>query len=417
MNQKISEFFVERKTAYLKAKIKPSLSPEEEAQILADAEDRFSLSTWLPDAAKRASQLSMVSHPSKFSHPSAKTSSVIAKSNYVNDGYLRSGNIEYELDVFGNAAAMDVFRFLSLKLEDDISVLNHLEEDSSIIRRVFTIPTASYKSLKDDLLSIKRIDTSCKTDHLVKQVYFPVNDDSYHLLSTLTPSGLLTLLKTRVDNIRFSDETKTAKEYRRKNEYHALGYNDLFDLTVTGFGGTQPQNVSVLNSKNAGRAYLLPSTPPKLKYRDIRLPNQDFFKNSLRTSQFKDSFQTLHSLMIAQVNNVHIRNGISNTLKYIIDQVLQRAFKIRSTAIGWSNSEHYMTLPLAQRIWLDDAHTSKREDEDEWMNQINRNFARWILQSYELTCKDSHIKLSDHELHEIRSYVAEALNNDQEFFR
>ena len=35
MNQKISEFFVERKTAYLKAKIKPSLSPEEEAQILA----------------------------------------------------------------------------------------------------------------------------------------------------------------------------------------------------------------------------------------------------------------------------------------------------------------------------------------------------------------------------------------------
>ena len=416
MNQKISEFFVERKTAYLKAKIKPSLSTEEETQILADAEDRFCLSTWLPDAAKRASQLSMVSHPSKFSHPSAKTSSVIAKSNHVNDGYLRSGNIEYELDVFGNAAAMDVFKFLSLKLEDDKSIFSHLEEDSSIIKLVFTIPTASYESLKNDFLSIKKIDTSCKTDHLIKQVYFPVNDD-YHLLSVLTPSGLLTLLKTRVDNIRFSDETKTAKEYRRKNEYHALGYDDLFDLTVTGFGGTQPQNVSVLNSQNAGRAYLLSSTPPKLKHRDIRLPNQDFFKNSLRTSQFRESFQTLHSLMIVPVNNVHLRNGISNTLKYIIDQVLQRAFKIRSTTIGWSNAEHYQSLPLAQRIWLDDEHTAKRQNEDEWINQINRNFARWILQAYEFTCKDSHIKLSDHELHEIRNYVDEALANDQEFFR
>ena len=416
MNQKISEFFVERKTAYLKAKIKPSLSTEEERQILADAEDRFCLSTWLPDAAKRASQLSMVSHPSKFSHPSAKTSSVIAKSNHVNDGYLRSGNIEYELDVFGNAAAMDVFKFLSLKLEDDKSIFSHLEEDSSIIKLVFTIPTASYESLKNDFLSIKKIDTSCKTDHLIKQVYFPVNDD-YHLLSVLTPSGLLTLLKTRVDNIRFSDETKTAKEYRRKNEYHALGYDDLFDLTVTGFGGTQPQNVSVLNSQNAGRAYLLSSTPPKLKHRDIRLPNQDFFKNSLRPSQFKDSFQTLHSLMIVPVNNVHLRNGISNTLKYIIDQVLQRAFKIRSSTIGWSNAEHYQFLPLAQRIWLDDEHISKRQNEDEWINQINRNFARWILQAYEFTCKDSHIKLSDHELHEIRNYVDEALANDQEFFR
>ena len=416
MNQKISEFFVERKTAYLKAKIKPSLSTEEETQILADAEDRFCLSTWLPDAAKRASQLSMVSHPSKFSHPSAKTSSVIAKSNHVNDGYLRSGNIEYELDVFGNAAAMDVFKFLSLKLEDDKSIFSHLEEDSSIIKLVFTIPTASYESLKNDFLSIKKIDTSCKTDHLIKQVYFPVNDD-YHLLSVLTPSGLLPLLKTRVDNIRFSDETKTAKEYRRKNEYHALGYDDLFDLTVTGFGGTQPQNVSVLNSQNAGRAYLLSSTPPKLKHRDIRLPNQDFFKNSLRPSQFKDSFQTLHSLMIVPVNNVHLRNGISNTLKYIIDQVLQRAFKIRSSTIGWSNAEHYQFLPLAQRIWLDDEHISKRQNEDEWINQINRNFARWILQAYEFTCKDSHIKLSDHELHEIRNYVDEALANDQEFFR
>jgi CRISPR-associated protein Csy1 len=416
MNQKISEFFVERKTAYLKAKIKPSLTTEEETQILADAEDRFCLSTWLPDAAKRASQLSMVSHPSKFSHPSAKTSSVIAKSNHVNDGYLRSGNIEYELDVFGNAAAMDVFKFLSLKLEDDKSIFSHLEEDSSIIKLVFTIPTASYESLKNDFLSIKKIDTSFKTDHLIKQVYFPVNDD-YHLLSVLTPSGLLTLLKTRVDNIRFSDETKTAKEYRRKNEYHALGYDDLFDLTVTGFGGTQPQNVSVLNSQNAGRAYLLSSTPPKLKHRDIRLPNQDFFKNSLRPSQFKDSFQTLHSLMIVPVNNVHLRNGISNTLKYIIDQVLQRAFKIRSSTIGWSNAEHYQFLPLAQRIWLDDEHISKRQNEDEWINQINRNFARWILQAYEFTCKDSHIKLSDHELHEIRNYVDEALANDQEFFR
>ena len=416
MNQKISEFFVERKTAYLKAKIKPSLSTEEERQILADAEDRFCLSTWLPDAAKRASQLSMVSHPSKFSHPSAKTSSVIAKSNHVNDGYLRSGNIEYELDVFGNAAAMDVFKFLSLKLEDDKSIFSHLEEDSSIIKLVFTIPTASYESLKNDFLSIKKIDTSCKTDHLIKQVYFPVNDD-YHLLSVLTPSGLLTLLKTRVDNVRFSDGTKTAKECRRKNEYHALGYDDLFDLTVTGFGGTQPQNVSVLNSQNAGRAYLLSSTPPKLKHRDIRLPNQDFFKNSLRPSQFKDSFQTLHSLMIVPVNNVHLRNGISNTLKYIIDQVLQRAFKIRSSTIGWSNAEHYQFLPLAQRIWLDDEHISKRQNEDEWINQINRNFARWILQAYEFTCKDSHIKLSDHELHEIRNYVDEALANDQEFFR
>lgn len=416
MNKNISDFFADRKATWLKAKIKPSLDAEEQALLLQEAEDKFSMATWLPDAAKRATQLSMVSHPGKFSHPSAKTSSIIVKSYRTNDGYLRSGNVAYELDVFGNAAAMDVYKFLSLQMDDGQTVLKHLEEDSEAIKSTLKIPTASYESLKLGLTSVKQLDNSSKTDHLVKQIYFPL-ESSYHLLSILTPSGLLTLLKSRIDNIRFSDESKQAKEYRKKNAYYVTGYDDLFDLTVTAYGGTQPQNVSVLNSKNAGRAYLLASTPPTFSQRQIRLPTHDFFKNSLRPSQFKESFQTLHSLVTAPVNNVHIRESISNTLKYIIDQVLQRAFKIRATDAGWSNSEHYQSLPLVQRIWLDDVNLLQRENQDDWVNDITRSFARWLLQVYEYSCKDSHIKLSDHELREIRILVDKAVSNDQEFFK
>ena len=72
--------------------------------------------------------------------------------------------------------------------------------------------------------------------------------------------------------MRFSDECKEAKAQRKDNKYHPTGFDDLLDLSVTAYGGTQPQNVSVLNSQNAGRAYLLPSTPPTLQKRDIRLP-------------------------------------------------------------------------------------------------------------------------------------------------
>src|SRR5690606_40850715 len=63
------------------------------AELQQQAHDKFSLQEWLPDAAKRVAQLSMVSHPSKFSHPSAKTSSVIAQAKYKADGYWRSGQI------------------------------------------------------------------------------------------------------------------------------------------------------------------------------------------------------------------------------------------------------------------------------------------------------------------------------------
>lgn len=416
MNQNIPDFFSERKTAWLKTRLKPSLTDEEQARLQQEANEKFALANWLPDAARRAAQLTMVSHPGKFSHPSAKTSSVIAQSQPANDGYLRSGNVEYELDVFGNAAAMDVYKFLNLQLDDGKTVLSHLEQDSATIKPFFTLPTANYESLKQGLTSIKQLDGSNKTDHLVKQVYFPV-DEAYHLLSLLTPSGLLTQVKNRIDSLRFSDETKQAKECRKKNEHHAAGYDDIFDLTVTAFGGTQPQNVSVLNSQNAGRAYLLASIPPTLKQRRIRLPTHNFFRNSLYIKPFKDIFQSLDRLIQAGANNVHVREGVRNSLKYIIDQVLQRAFSIRAYEIGWSNTEYFQQLPLAQRIWLDDAYLEQRQNQDDWLDEVVNDFARWILDTHEYLFKETYIKLSDHELREVRSIVDEAVSNDREFFK
>lgn len=416
MNKNIADFFADRKAAWLKAKLKPSLTDEEQTQLQQEANEKFTLSNWLPDAAKRAAQLTMASHPSKFSHPSAKTSPIIANNSQVNDGYLRSGNIDYELDVFGNAAAMDVYKFLTLVMDDGKTVLNHLEEDSAHIKGLFTLPVISYETLKQGLISIKQLDDSNKTDHLVKQVYFPV-DEGYHLLSLLTPSGLLTQVKSRIDGIRFSEETKQAKETRKKNEHHVTGYDDLFDLTVTAYGGTQPQNVSVLNSKNAGRAYLLASTPPKLKQRQIRLPSQSFFRNSLQVGRFKDAFEPLDKLIRTDVNNVFVRDGIKNCLKYIVDQVLQRAFIVRAYGEGWSNSDYYQSLPLSQRIWLDDANLSQRESQDEWLEDIVDAFANWILDSYEYLFKDTYVKLSDHELREVRIMVTQAVSGDQEFFK
>lgn len=416
MSQILNDFFSERKTAWLKARLKPSLTDEAQSQLEQEANEKFALANWLTDAAKRAAQLTMVSHPGKFSHPSAKTSSIIARSEQANDGYLRTGNVGYKLDVFGNAAAMDVYKFLSVTMDDGKTVLEHLEADSTLIKDLFTLTTASYESLKQGFVSIKQLGDANKTDHLVKQVYFPVADN-YHLLSLLTPSGLLTQVKTRIDGIRFSEETKLAKESRKKNEFHEAGYDDIFDLTVTAYGGTQPQNVSVLNSQNAGRAYLLASMPPVLMQRQIRLPSQSFFKNSLRVRRFQEEFQALDKLIKTGINNIHVRDGIKNCLKYIIDHALQQAFKVRAYPPGWSKSEYYQALPLAQRIWLDDAHLEHREHQDDWLDTVVADFGRWILDSYEYLFKDTYTKLGDDELRAVKDVVYQAVSRDKEFFK
>ena len=297
MTESIHTFLNERKELWLKDRVKKAENDVERAELQQQADDRFSLKEWLPDAAKRVSQLSMVSHPSKFSHPSAKTSSVIAQVKSAQDGYLRSGNVHYPLDVFGNAAAMDVYKFLSLNLAEDYTVLTGFEHDHEDLKSLIEKSSLNFTSLKQAFLVIKNDDTSSKTDHLVKQVYFPIADTEYHLLSILTPSGLIARLKLAIDQLRFSEATKEAKEKRKKNEHDAIGYADIFDLTVTAYGGTQPQNVSVLNSQNAGRAYLLSSCPPILEKRTVRLPSIDFFAQCLYRKNYQDSFLQLHKFM------------------------------------------------------------------------------------------------------------------------
>lgn len=416
MTSSIEAFLNERKELWLKDRLKKAENETVIAELQQQANERFSLQEWLPDAAKRVSQLSMVSHPSKFSHPSAKTSSVIVQAKHSVDGYLRSGNVDYPLDVFGNAAAMDVFKFLSVNLNNGQTVLDAFEKQDEDLKQFIQRSSLDFDVLRLAFLVIKDNDTSVKTDHLVKQVYFPIGEKNYHLLSLLTPSGLITKLKQSIDAIRFSEATKLAKDRRKKNELDEVGYADIYDLTVTAYGGTQPQNVSVLNSQNAGRAYLLSSAPPQFEKRTIRLPKTDFFAQSLYRKNFQDSFLQLHKLMQLDVNNIDIRTAIRNIIQFVIDQVMFQAFKIRqSYAEGWSNEDYYASLPKLQCVWLDHFYENEREQDDEWRNELNREIARWILRSYEKSIEGS-FTLGTGELVEVKQHVEKSLQQTKEFF-
>ena len=148
LDNAIHAFLLERKAAKLK-----SLGNKlPDSQL----EESFLPENWIPEAAKRAGQLSLVSHPSKFTHPSAKTSSIVFKSEFSGDGFLRSGNVDAELDVFGNAAALDVYKFLSLTLMDGKTVLEHLENDTSIIRAQFSVVSTPSEKLRFNFLEIGR---------------------------------------------------------------------------------------------------------------------------------------------------------------------------------------------------------------------------------------------------------------------
>jgi len=76
MTASIEAFLNERKELWLKDRLKKAENETVIAELQQQANERFSLQEWLPDAAKRVSQLSMVSHPSKFSQPFATSLSL-----------------------------------------------------------------------------------------------------------------------------------------------------------------------------------------------------------------------------------------------------------------------------------------------------------------------------------------------------
>ncbi|OAI20542.1 hypothetical protein A1359_20885 [Methylomonas lenta] len=404
----IQNFLNERKDSWLKKKIDSKTTEEHERELTEEANELFSLPTWLPDAAKRAKQLSLVSHPAKFSHPSAKASSIIAVAAKKPDGFVRSGNTTEQLDVFGNAAAMDVYKFLSLTLVDGQTVLSHLEQSTPAIQQQFTLPATNYTELASALLAIKSTDTKIITSAIVKQVYFPVSENHYHLLSVLTSSSLMFTLKQRINTLRFSEETKTAREAKKNCQHFNGELAEIYSLTVIGFGGTKPQNISVLNNQNGGTAYLLESLPPILKKRSINPPKSNFFSNSLRLKDFQEDFDQLHKQLSSDTNNIHVRNKRDWLIKNIIYQVADKLWQIRFLDAGWSTSDNYQNLPPQQKTWLDQQYKDTRQQRTDWQDDIKTALARWLFNSYKTTQGDKALSIDDdhYKPHFIRSIEA-----------
>lgn len=412
----IDDFFAERKDAWLKKNIGATMQEWEIHEKEQECEQNFLLINWLPDAAKRAGQISVASHPCTFSHPSARknkngyVSSIIAKNKPQADGFLRSGNVKVEPDALGNAAALDVYKFLNLVMVDQRKLMTHIEQESELAKQLLTLPNCDYQTLRDGFLKMIDVDQESISSSKIKQVYFPVADNEYHLLSLLTHSGHLFELRQRLDALRFGDEVKQARECRKLNQFYADGYREIYGLTTIGFGGTKPQNISVLNNQNAGKAHLLASMPPELKPRNLRLPKADFFKESFTAWQAKEVLEALHRLFNTDYNNIDIREGRDYRIQQYVDLVIEKMWQIRLFLTDYQG-ELPRELPMEQKVWLFPEFEQQREQEDEWLDKIIRDIARSLLNHYRLGKVISNpVQLADQELYAIESIV---INNKE----
>ena len=382
----IDDFFSKRKEDWLKKKLKASMNEDEIFELKLECEKSFSLEEWLPSAAKRAGQISMSTHPCTFSHPSARKNKngyvtpVMAGSKQCNDGYLRSGNVDVDTDALGNAAALDVYKFLNLIMSDGLSLIEHIQNDTQISKGLLSIKTASYKTLKDGFMEMVNSSNETVTSSKIKQVYFPINDSEYHLLSILTNSGAVYYMRHAIDDLRFGEKTKVLRELKKENKPSDESFMEIYDLTTIGYGGTKPQNISVLNNQNGGKAHLLMSMPPVIKKRDVRFPKRNFFSESIRAWELREVFMALEKIFKTDYNNKKIREGREYRYEQIIDMIILKMYKVREAA-----EEQYFEknsqLKIDQKIWLLDG--IKRFEEDVWLETLQKEIVSWFVRSFE----------------------------------
>ncbi|PSF10603.1 type I-F CRISPR-associated protein Csy1 [Marinobacter fuscus] len=402
----IEQFFAERKEAWLKKNLKASMSDQEVREKEQECEEVFSLKNWLPNAAKRAGQISMATHPCTFSHPSARknkngyASSIIAQGGERSpDGFLRSGNLQVEPDALGNAAALDVYKFLTLDLQDGMTLLQHIQRDTDIALNLYEKAGGDSEALKAGLLAMVATNDEAVTSSKIKQVYFPVKDEGseYHLLSILSHSGHLFEMRRRLDQLRFSEEVKAKRELRRQNQYSETGYQEIYNLTTIGFGGTKPQNISVLNNQNAGKAHLLLSLPPELSPRTTRQPTRNFFGDTLYPNQLQETFQAFHRLLTTDYNNMPIRKGRDYRIQEYLDQLILKMWQVRKAFEEQPHSRSE-SLPGYQKVWLFPEREAERSESTQWLNELVNEATRHFINSYRKVMGKAAVPLGDDEL-------------------
>lgn len=179
---------------------------------------------WLDDAAKRAKQITLVTHAPKFTHGDARGIGARVEGQE-GEGFLSTASLTTPaIDVIGNAAALDVANLLLLEA-DGKRLVDQIQDGDASSLAVFTKDKVQLETWCDGL-SQALVGSTLTTHTLAKQTYFPV-DEGYHLLSPLFASSLCHALYQRIEQARFGDEAKAAREARRKNECSDLSVVDF----------------------------------------------------------------------------------------------------------------------------------------------------------------------------------------------
>lgn len=358
------------------------------ASQYAELDQKYDVHNWLSDAARRASQISLVTHAIKYTHSDAKGSSIFQSAGAEKVDCLTSISLKNtELDAVGNAAALDIAKLLQTDYQGDSLIACLLRDDTSALAAL----AESEQQLAEWVAGFKQVLSSLNpaSHKLAKQIYFPIGDGHYHLLSPLFPTSLAHALHERVTVARFSEEAKKINAAFKSGTWHSHPRTLYLNTAIQNFGGTKPQNISYLNSARGGRVRLLSCAAPvwqsvnkpPLKHKSIFHFRSEFSRLA------RPSVESLKRHLVGvfnQANNKQIRQQRTSYVDEIIDILFNYITGIQQPEFaGWSNDKN-CELKQSQQLWLDPLRGNTDEnfrfarEKGDWKIEVARDFGYWL---------------------------------------
>lgn len=371
---------------FLHARLQTKLDklPDDEPARL-ELREQFVPAAWLADAARRVGQIQAVTHSLKPIHPDAKGSSLfrepqsMAVLDEVGSHVLGK---DFEADVVGNAAALDVYKFLKLEYGGRALLGLAMEADPDLGSALTDDPnTARAWMVAFAGLTASRSKFTSHT--LAKQIYWPVgsdphDDSGYHLLAPLYPTSLVHRFYLTLQEDRFGEPAKAAREARKANAWHERPVREYPNLAVQKLGGTKPQNISQLNSERRGENCLLASLPPVWQSLKIKpLLNVDsLFKVFGSRREVRTFAEHLRRFLEADpARNKEARHRRDELVDALLDELMQFTAEVHTLDAGWS-ADPQCDLPPHQCAWLDPDATGVTQGD--LIDRIASDFANWL---------------------------------------
>lgn len=323
---------------------------------------QFTPSLWLEDAARRVGQIQAVTHSLKPTHPDAKGTNLYCPPQAMPELPVVGSHClgdDFAGDVVGNAAALDVYKFLKIEYQDRTLLELALNRDADLATALSDDPTQADAWISA-FAGLTQPRGRIASHTLAKQIYWLIADDprddaSFHLLAPLYASTLAHRVYETVQDDRFGEEAKAARQAKKDGAFSPQPVRDYPQIAIQQLGGTKPQNISQLNSERRGNNILLASLPPIWQSIDQKplLGTDSMFHRYGRRTPVREMVKGLLALLKSDpARNLATRKRRQEWVNGLMDEFLQFSAELRSLPPGWSQ-ETDCRLGSAEKHWLD----------------------------------------------------------------